>query len=265
MFIIGERVIKQMTNYKFKERGQVALIVLLVSAIVLSLGLSVSRKTTVETKVDTDEELLKQAFNTAESSIDKYLMTGEKNYSGGVDESATVVSLVIGNGTSLVSESLTEGKPAFFWLAGHNADGSINLAVNSGGDVLVCPVTSFRGALKIDYYYKSGINYMVSRSGYNYKSAGFVTGYVDSSNDCVTVTGQGNLVTNLLLAITPIFNTGSSTVITVTRGIDFPAQGEDLTATGRVGDQTIGVSRKVRVRTGYKIPAFMLDALTTLQ
>ncbi|MFA4827107.1 MAG: hypothetical protein WC596_02515 [Candidatus Shapirobacteria bacterium] len=245
-----------------EERGQVALIVLLVSAVVLSLGLSVSRKTTVETKVDTDEELLKQAFNTAESSIDKYLVTGETAYSGGVGESATVAIDVIGNGTSLVSESLTEGKPAFFWLTTHNLDGSVNLAGSGMENIKICANnTADVGALKIENFYSGGTK--VKRFGANLYSSDSVNDFDDRSDNCYTLTTQNG---SLLLTVTPIFKTTSgSTTITVEKSSNFPAQGEDLTATGKVGDQTTGVSRKVRVRIGYKIPAFMLDALTTLQ
>jgi len=263
MFIIGEKVTKQMTNYKFKERGQVALIVLLVSAIVLSLGLSVSRKTTVETKVDTDEELLKQAFNTAESSIDKYLVTGEKNYSGGVGESATVVSVPIGeNKNTLESESLTEGKPAFFWLTTHDDTGSVNLTGSGGEEIEICASNAADvGALKIENFYASGGK--VARFGANINgSADFVKNFGNESGSCYSVMTGNN---SLLLTVTPIFKTAGSTTITVEKISNFPKQGEDLTATGKVGDQTTGVSRKVRVRIGYKVPAFMLDALTTLQ
>lgn len=245
-----------------KEKGQVALIVLLVSAVVLSLGLSISRKTTVETKVDTDEELLKQAFNTAESSIDKYLVTGQTTYSGGIGESATVVSQVIGNGTSLVSESLTEGEPAFFWLTGHNADGSVNLAGSDEEEIEICASNvADVGALKIENFYAGGGK--VARFGANINSNdGFVNKFENKSGSCYSVMTGNN---SLLLTVTPIFETAGSTTITVEKISNFPKQGEDLTATGKVGDQTTGVSRKVRVRIGYKIPAFMLDALTTLQ
>jgi len=253
-----------MINIKNKQRGQVALIVLLVSAVVLSLGLSVSRKTTVETKVDTDEELLKQAFNTAESAIDRYLVTDETIYSGGVDESATVVSDTIGeNENTLESESLTEGKPAFFWLTGHNADGSVNLTGSGIENIEICANnTTDVGALKIENFYSNGEK--VVRFGANINNNnGFVNEFIDRSDNCYTLATQTG---SLLLTVTPIFKTASgSTTITVSKSIDFLAQGEDLTATGKVGDQTTGVSRKVRVRIGYKIPAFMLDALTTLQ
>lgn len=62
------------------EKGQIALIVLLVSAITMTIGLSLSRKTVTETKIQTDQELLKQAFNTAESGVDYYLGTGKTEY-----------------------------------------------------------------------------------------------------------------------------------------------------------------------------------------
>ena len=62
------------------SKGQIALVILVISAIVMTIGLSVSKKTVVETKITTDEEQLKQAFNAAESGIDNYLGTGRKTF-----------------------------------------------------------------------------------------------------------------------------------------------------------------------------------------
>jgi Tfp pilus assembly protein PilX len=63
-----------------RESGQVALIVLIVSAVVLTLGLSTSKRTVTENKITTEEGLLKEAFNVAESGIEYYLSTGSTAY-----------------------------------------------------------------------------------------------------------------------------------------------------------------------------------------
>jgi len=56
------KIQKHKTN---NQQGQVVLMVLLASALILTLGLSASRQATVETKIDTDQEMLKKAFNAA--------------------------------------------------------------------------------------------------------------------------------------------------------------------------------------------------------
>ena len=53
-------------------RGQVVLMVLLASALVLVLGLSAAKQATIETNFDTAQEFLKKAFNAAESGIEYY-------------------------------------------------------------------------------------------------------------------------------------------------------------------------------------------------
>ena len=53
------------SNYK-NSAGQVAIIVLLVSAVMLTMGLSMSRKESIDIKIDTNDELLKKAFDAAE-------------------------------------------------------------------------------------------------------------------------------------------------------------------------------------------------------
>lgn len=68
-----------MKNYKLKiknyHNGQVALIVLLASSLVMVVGLTISRRTVSQVKIDTNLEQYKQAFNAAESGMDLALQT----------------------------------------------------------------------------------------------------------------------------------------------------------------------------------------------
>ena len=109
------------------KNGQVAIIVLLVSAVLMTLGLSLSKKSTVETKIDTNEELLKEAFNAAESGIDYYLGTGNNNYNApGGQSSALVTTENIGGGSTLnFGEYIPVNGTEFYWLVNHNSDGSL--------------------------------------------------------------------------------------------------------------------------------------------
>lgn len=255
------------------QSGQVALIVLLVSAITMTIGLSLSRKTVTETKIDTDQELLKQAFNAAESGVDYYLGTGKTEYTAPDERSkADVVVNEIGGGTSIDSGGLVlENNTFLFWLSSHNDDGSIGNTFYIGNYVDICVDAGFTGALKIDYFYKNATgNYKIERKGF-YFGGSAPSGVSGFNPKIVTTRCSGNSTrftltgaVPLLIAIKPIGgNTSLSLKSELTVLPPFPLQGQEISSTGRAGDlSTAGVNRKVTVLNRYKIPSFLLEAIT---
>ncbi|MEI8067772.1 MAG: hypothetical protein WCG91_02330 [Candidatus Shapirobacteria bacterium] len=245
-------------NIRKKSGGQVVLIVLLASAVLLTLGLSVSKKATTDVKIDTDQELLKKAFNSAESGIDYFLGTGKTNYTETkstvkVDVKSVGVSASIDSGTKISS-----GNPFLFWLVDHFPNGDIGASYYKG-TVNLCADSSFNGALKIDYYYNDGSSYKVLTRVYNTGTNTVIGAIQDGFNSikCITLTDllNGN---SLLLAVMPI---GDQTKLTLNNGglgQDFPLQGQDITSTGNVG----GVNSQVKVSKRYKVPSFMLNSIT---
>lgn len=268
-----------------RSRGQVALVVLLISAVILTLGLSISRKTVVETRIDTDEELLRQAFNTAESGVDYYLSTGDTNYILEDGSSASVKTSNIGEGSSVLDfdEVTMANQNTVFWMSGHNEDGTIQLltppagSYYGGSSVNVCVSNDFTGALKVDYFYNDG-DFKVKRMGYNINSNDFVSGFANQATvNCTaksgmkqfTVTGlMGSTARNLMVAVTPLSATVQSTRIVLhsASGENFPSQGEEIIGTGTVTTEAASgtVTSMVRVYNKYRIPSFMLDAVTSL-
>lgn len=230
------------------QSGQVVLIVMLVSALVLTLGLSASRQATVETKIDTDQELLKKAFNMAESGVDYYLGTGLTQYTfdAGTSSLANLNVTNIGGGSSLASDGvIVEGNTEVFWLVGHDnatGDGLSTSVYYTGTTIDICSPTG-DGNFKIDYFYKNGINFNVSRS------------YQTTSNKCIRNFAVGGGSIPILVAVTPV---GSQTKIILTGSVPFPVQGEEISSTGQVGS----VNTVVRVINKYQVPTFMLEAIT---
>lgn len=252
-----------------KQNGQVAIVVLLISAIVMTIGLSVSKRTVVETKIDTDEEQLKQAFNTAESGIEYYLKTNQTGYTASDNSQANVSVQNVGVGTTINLGGLTgDNKTQFYWLVGHNDTGAINYADTYSGSVInLCVSDAFTGALKIDYFYQNGGNYSVWRSGYNAVNNNMVQNYLPVASrvrgGCIAEMIEINIAdiplsgnTPLLLAVRLI---GGSTKIILTGNAVFPSQGENITSTGTVGNN---VSQVVKVFNQYRVPVFMIDDIT---
>lgn len=258
-------MIKKLENSK----GQIVLGVLLVLAVVTTLGLSLSRKTEIETKIDTDEALLKQAFNMAESGVDYYLSSGSVgssityNESGGGGK-ADVSVIDLGSTSTLDSGGfIPENESTMFWLVGHNDDGSINEGVHFGvgASFSVCIDADKTGSVKVDYLYKEGGDYKVDRYGYNFNfgGGGGVDGFDYIERNC-----SGNISTGSgdppLLVVVTLISGGSR--ITLNGTANFPKQGIEISSVGRVGDLTSGVNTKVKVQNRYRVPAFMLEAIT---
>ena len=256
-----------------KQNGQVILIVLIVSALIMTIGLSISRKTVVETKIDTDEELLKQAFNTAESGIDYYLGTGRTDYTPPDNTKKVDVSVsALGTGITALdfNEYSIENNPAIFWMVGHDVNGDIDYGnFYQGPDVNLCVGVSFSGSLKVDLYYKTGTSFGIARQGFFFTNRpASEVGFVDKSGATQDVCSRGskaiklNLVGGsvpLLLSISPIW---SGTKISLIGSANFPSQGSEISSVGRAGDLTTGVNRKVTVQNRYRVPPFLFEAIT---
>ena len=245
-------------------KGQVALIVLIVSAVVLTFGLSISKKTVVETKIDTDEELLKKAFNAAESGIDYYLGSGKVTYVNDSNQEradVTVKQLGVARELSLKNYTLKNQRVSF-WLVNHNDDGSVGSSYYSG-TISLC-VEGFTGKLKVDYFYRDGTTdaYKVARYGYNI-GGGDDSGFIGQSltSGCFSFAlDAGNK--SLIVAVVPL---SGGAQLSMKGSVDFPSQGQEITSVGRAGDTTsgTGVNKQVTVVRGYEIPFFMMDAVTS--
>lgn len=244
-----------------RQEGQIALIFLLISAIAMTLGLSVSRKETTETKINTVEEKQKEAFNTAESGINYYLGTGGLTYKSG-SNTANVENIEIkdsGVGAEHVldfGEYVLENNPVYFWLVNHGVDGSIQWDTHYEGNILkICNNNTDQVNFKVDYFYR-----MSEVGEFKVNHSYFGINGDSSCNELSLVTDGPNTVP-LLLVVTPIGVGGKFSIKGTT---DFPVQGKEITSTGesgQEGDVAGNVKSRVRVTEKYEIPSFMLETL----
>ncbi|PJE66956.1 hypothetical protein COU93_01400, partial [Candidatus Shapirobacteria bacterium CG10_big_fil_rev_8_21_14_0_10_36_6] len=106
----------------------------------LTLGLSMSKSETVEIKINANDELLKKAFDTAESGINFYLGTGGTNYSSPGNNSVADINVSkIGVGNSInFDEFVSAGSSESYWLVNHLDNGDIGTTYYAGVSVNVC-------------------------------------------------------------------------------------------------------------------------------
>jgi Tfp pilus assembly protein PilX len=254
-----------MTKLQFpKNKGQVSLVVLLVAAVITTLGLSLSKKTVLETKIDIDDELQKQAFNTAESGIEYYLGTGTTTALGKSVYTSTdgktraeITIEDVGNTTTIDFNELTPpGGYQYFWLVGHDGDGEINEAENyAGGMVNVCVNNSYSEKMAINYYYKEAGSYKVKRL------MGFSDIAVGGGDQCEEITLVVG-ATSMLITASPLMTSGGVN-IKLKGTANFPSQGRLVTAVGQAGDlSNNAIKSRVKTLDRYQVLPFMLEPLS---
>ena len=231
------------------QKGQVVLMVMLASALILTLGLSASRITTNETKIDTDQELLKRAFNTAESGIDYYLATGGTSYSANdsTDGAADLNVTKLGDIKTLSFNNVTlVGGYEYFWLVNHESDGSLGSnyysVVSAPKVVDICSSKKEMGTFKVDYFYVNSGVYGVNRQVLPSDNNGCINDFNLSSGS------------SLLLIVSPATSAGK---IEISGPDNFPIQGEQISATGKIE----GVNNTVTVLNRYDV--FLTEGLVS--
>jgi len=240
----------RITNYK---SGQIVLAVLLVSAVIMTVTMAMTKKTVVQTKINTDEELLKQAFNNAESGLEYYKRTATPVY---MSEDKVIIAKVTSSPSSdyktkYVGEVARMNNPEYLWMVEHTLSGDIG-SIHSSDKVITVTVEneSFTGSLKVDLFYlDSGRQYRVSRTGYNFVKDK-ISGYTNVTRKTIDVEIIGQ---PLLLAVTPLFG---QTKISFS-GNDLVDQGEKIESTGIQN----GVKSVVSVSRRFVVPTFLLDAI----
>ncbi len=244
----------KITNYELRikqSKGQVAIIVLLVSAIMLSLGLSMSKKEVVDVKIATNDELLKKAFDAAESGINYYLGTGGTDYASPAGDSfAKITATNIGVGQTVdFGEYVPNGSSESYWLVDHIASGDLGTSYLPDASVDVCGV-GFSGLVEVNYFYKIGASYYLRRNMY------------DLNSSCATV--DTSLGLSVLLSVTPVIN-GGKFYISANNGGTFASQGVDVSSLGQAGGTQAGANaqadKKLNIRQRYKVPGFMTSGM----
>ena len=259
-----------------KNNGQVALVVLIISAISLTLGLSLADRVRTDIKTDTDDEQLQRAFNAAESGIENYLVNPGVGYSGNNGSWADVTASDVTGEVIEFGEYTVRDHYAYFWLAGHNDDDTINTSSGYyGGDGVSICYNDYDGAFAVYYFRINGGAYEVIRRVYNLTSD-YINDGINSFGEDDDVCGgdsgyslgmtfseiEGSSTVPLLMVIRPLgpLNSGSRFALGEIDGT-LPSQGKVIDSIGISGRASTTVSVYKRWDPSYYM-SFMLEGLT---
>ena len=228
-------------NYK---KGQIVLVVLLVTSAVMVMGLSLSRGSVKELKIDTNEETLKQTFNAAESGVDYFLTRRNEvekvTYESPVDDFKADVSKEKLKVEDMANRKVVFYEPQFLQL--NDYDGELTIKLDD----------TFHGAVKVDVFYEDG---GIERYGYNFNECSVddacIEGFENNKEgEIKIIIGAGSD----FLVVSPLFE---PTAVKFSGG-NFDDQGKRIISTGKSKD---GIESKVSVDEVWELPYFMLEGL----
>jgi hypothetical protein len=262
-----------------KTSGQSLLVILLVMAVILTIGLAVASYSITDIKISQQEEESARAFSAAEAGIEEALKSGSAQDVTVGEITAKVSKTVQGGGADFDfgGSTFPSGELANAWLIGHSDDGGLNPAIHfpSNGQMTLCWGDSASQenlpALELALVYddEGSGDYKVIRQGYDPEErtvgfdnpenvencpSGFAFGQ-DISLDA----GEFDLGNNdipYLLRLKLLYNTEPQP-IAIRASEDLPNQGECYESSASI--ENSGVTRKVRQCQFYQAPPEIFD------
>ena len=265
------------------DRGQIVLILVLVTVVGLTIGLSLISRTITDIRISSQIEQSSRAFSAAEAGVETALR-GETaaNTSGVITLSGATADYNIENqGGAQVEYALpyTEvDSTQTVWLMDHKIDGSLDEDGNSYPATSVLEVCwglqeGITPALLVTFFYKDGEEYKIAKKAYdsvvqgnnfiladtggNYCSGDFQyrteimpATDTNSQTDDMDIDPNSKLI---LMRLQPLYQ--ATAMMVAPRDI-LPVQGKIITS---IGQTETGVVRKIQVRQGYPVLPSLLD------
>lgn len=162
------------------QSGQVLLMIILISSVLLTVGLSMSQIGVNETKISKLEEESKKAFQAAEAGIEKTIeeLKDNPDYTGiprnSIDLNNVGVSTEVttATGTEFKTPVIKKDDQYTFYLASYDAKNNIwgtsytgNLTFYLNSNQRACPASGHQGvpAIELTYIYGTGNSYSTKK------------------------------------------------------------------------------------------------------
>ncbi len=277
-------MIKRHNNFMLRK-GQALVIVLLILAVITTVGLSIASRSVTEISTSTTNDESSRALAAAEAGIEAKLANVAAPSLGTSGETSVTTTSSYGVGAEVaLNEPLAAGEVGTIFLATHDSNGNLTTPYYSGSQFTVCWGQGLNDAnapaLELILYYKdSGGVYKVSRNTYdaasrgNFNTASYTAGgangcpagkkYVFSKNVVLAANVNGGGLgmpasfTPLFLRVRLFYNGNSKHYVGIkdSNGT-FSAQGQVINSTGQAGV----TSRKVQVFQQYSDPMAIFDS-----
>ncbi|OGG15608.1 hypothetical protein A3D77_02845 [Candidatus Gottesmanbacteria bacterium RIFCSPHIGHO2_02_FULL_39_11] len=274
-----------------KESGQMVLILVLMTIVGVTIGLSLVSRTIQDVRISSQIEQSSRAFSAAEAGVENALkFSNAGSYNGTIDVGGTSSSYQsqvtnIGGGaagSTLVTFGLTDvNQTQTIWLTDHSPGGDLmeSSYYPLGEPIYICWQNgSPTPAAVITLYYKNGSSYYVIKGAYDPvfvrggsnsfrwglpEGTGGNCGGVPGYNYQVTITpttSAGNYQVPggsiLLFAKVQMLYVSSPLAVLSSSTNSFPPQGKQITS---VGQTASGVTRRIQVIQGFKTLPSLLD------
>jgi hypothetical protein len=264
------------------NNGQSLLVILLVMAVILTIGLAVASYSITDIKISQQEEESARAFSVAEAGIEESLKVGSAtNVTVGEITANVTETIQGGSGEFNFGESkFPSGELANVWLVGHTEEGEFSPETHfpCNGQIKICwgeetALGDSTPALELALVYQeSSGEYKVIRQGYdpiNGRTVGFDESLDEDGGNCGSNLAFGKDISldsgafNLgasdipyLLRLKLLYNTNLQP-IAVQGDSDLPEQGKcyESAATIEVSD----VTRKIRQCQFFQAPPEIFD------
>lgn len=257
---------------KFQNNlGQVVLILVLITVVGLTIGLSLISRSITDVRISSQIEQSSRAFSAAEAGVESALRgavvggpTGTVTLPGAsADYNVTGLG---GSGDTYVLPVAVVNTTQTVWLIPHNDDGSINedgtpYPANSSLDICWGTEGSGEPAVLLTLIYKEGAIYKIAKGAYdsivrgnNFDPSELAGGYCDGNfryRKQITPTTDFGVASSATLLALRVQSLYSSTPIAIKpkAGQTLPLQGKKITS---VGQTETGIARKVQVIEAYK-------------
>lgn len=278
-------MIKRIQNiYRHQNSGQAVLLLVLITVVGLTIGLSLVSRTVSDIRISSQIEQSGRAFSAAEAGIETALRsnivagpTGTVQLPGA---SALYSVQSQGGGTDIYTTVLTEsGLTQTIWLVDHNEDGTLNesgyyFPPASSMEICWGSQPNVEPAIVVTIYYKDGANYSYAKKAFDPKARG--NGFINTvdisggycmgnyqfrklivpSQDSDPSSEDFNISPTaipLMLRLTPVY---APSTLALVPSDNLPVQGKVISS---VGQTSSGIVRKIQVTQGYSVLPQLLD------
>jgi hypothetical protein len=164
---------------RFGCEGQTVLIILLIIAVILTIGLSTISSSVTDIKVSQQTEESSRAYYVAESGLEEAFIAADSEFVDGIKSGNignidyTVKKTAQGDDAEfLFPYQVSAGDPQTVWLVGHNTDGTLKTSEfydGTKGNVKICwgENATEKSALMVSLVYESGGSYKIARDNYD--------------------------------------------------------------------------------------------------